>query len=210
MKTRSHRNSEAFTLVELSIVLVIIGLIIGGVLSGRQILANAQTTNAINAFQSYQAQFQTYTQNYGAMPGDDSNAQARFTGAGTTNTTSPNGTLEGAFDSTTDTESRLAWSHLRAAGLVKGAGSSVVQPSNPFGGIFGFQNGAFTGTGALSTNVICLNRVPGDAATTIDTKLDDGVPNSGSVSAIQETTPASTAPAASYSAASTYTMCGRI
>ena len=71
---RKNTRTSGFTLVELSIVLVIIGLIIGGVLTGRQIMQNAEVTNAVNSIQAYEAQFQTYTQNYGAMPGDDANA----------------------------------------------------------------------------------------------------------------------------------------
>ena len=67
-----------FTLVELSIVLVIIGLIIGGVLTGPQIIQNARIANAINGLQAYQAQFQTYAQNYGAVAGDDAGAKGRF------------------------------------------------------------------------------------------------------------------------------------
>ena len=58
--------------------LVIIGLIIGGVLTGQQIIQNARVTNALNAIQAYEAQFQTYAQNYGALPGDDPNAQRVF------------------------------------------------------------------------------------------------------------------------------------
>ncbi len=215
-RTGNRRNKEAFTLVELSIVLVIIGLIVGGVLSGRQILTNAQTTNTINSFQAYQAQFQTYTQNYGTMPGDDATAQTRFSGAGVpANTSSSNGTLEGAFDSSTaNAETRLAWADLRAAGLVKGAGSSEAQPANPFGGIFGYQHGAFKGSGALTTNVVCLNSIPGDAAMSIDSRLDDGAPDSGSIAAMVSTgvvgEATGGAPATSYVSTSTYTMCGRI
>src|ERR1700730_14128865 len=90
---------RGFTLVELSIVLVIIGLIIGGVLTGQQIIQNARITNAINAIQSYGAQFQTYAQNYGAIPGDDAGAPARFTTAGLpAQHGDGSGTLQGNYD----------------------------------------------------------------------------------------------------------------
>src|SRR5690242_2558758 len=96
MKKQNIKN-RGFTLVELAVVLVVVGLIIGGVLTGQQIMQNAKVTNAVNGIQSFAAQFQTYTQNNGAMPGDDSQASARFPGvpAGSAN---GNGTLDGNFD----------------------------------------------------------------------------------------------------------------
>ncbi|MFA5041264.1 MAG: prepilin-type N-terminal cleavage/methylation domain-containing protein [Bdellovibrionales bacterium] len=215
MKRNSTYNA-GFTLVELSIVLVIIGLIIGGVLSGKQIMLNAQITNAVNALQAYQAQFQTYVQNYGAMPGDDAKAKERFSSANVpANTTTSDGTLDETFDSTSDTaETRLLWADLRAAGLVKGAGSDVTQPANSFGGIFGFQHGAFSGTGAFTTNVVCLSSVPGDAAMSIDSRLDDGVSNTGSISSMVSTGEVGEAengtPATTYDAAKTYTTCAKM
>ena len=205
-----RKTNAGFTLVELSIVLVIIGLIIGGVLTGRQIMKNAQITNTVNSIQAYQAQFQTYVQNYGTMPGDDATSVTRFPGAGTVNGNG-DGSLQGQFNSTSSSaETYQAWLDMRAAGLVKNQ-TSGIQPPNPFGGIYGFQNGAFS----IATNVLCLNNVPGDVAEAIDSRLDDGGSNAGSIQAIVETPVAGTASAAvagataatSYVTGSTYTMC---
>ncbi len=208
------KNPRAgFTLVELSIVLVIIGLIIAGVLTGRQILKNAQITNTLNAIQSYQAQFQTYVQNYGAMPGDDANATSRFSGAANVANGDGSGTLDGAFDavkSPASVETQYAWIDLRAAGLVKNQ-TSGIQPPNNFGGIYGFQNGSF----GITTNVICLTNVPGDVALAIDSRLDDGDSANGSIQAIAESWASGTAskatpgatPEKAYVVNKTYTLC---
>jgi prepilin-type N-terminal cleavage/methylation domain-containing protein len=213
-----NNKRKGFTLVELSIVLVIIGLIIGGVLTGKQIIDNARINNALQNVQAYEAQFQTYVQNYGALPGDDSGAPTRFPNAVPTSPVgNGDGTLQGTFDSASASdESRLLWADMRAAGLVKnqvsGSSSTAVQPPNPFNGIYGFQNGAFSG--AFTTTVLCMNNVASGAIQAIDTRLDDGKPNSGNIQSIVSTGTVGEAVsgtvATSYGGGQTYTVCIRI
>ena len=211
----AQKNRRGFTLVELSIVLVIIGLIIGGVLTGQQIIENARVTNTINSLQAYHAQFHTYVQNYGAMPGDDASATARFSSASLPSAGNGNGQIDGtgALDCTNGSSTNLvkderclAWAELRLAGLVKAQTPLTAQPSNPFGGLYSFQNGAF---GVLNSTVLCLGNVPGDAALAIDSRSDDGKPNSGDYQAT-DTADTTAAPATSYDAAKTYILCTKI
>ncbi len=211
-----------FTLVELSIVLVIIGLIIGGVLTGQQIIQNARITNGVNGIQAYQAQFQTYAQNYGALPGDDPSASTRFpslgsiTGVSDGNNDGKVGTAS-SFDTadTTGTaaESRSVWAHMRAAGLVKNqvtSGSTAVQPPNPFGGVYGFQNGAFSGV--FTTTALCMDKVTAGAAQAIDARLDDGTSNAGAIQGTEYTGIGSSSgsPVEAYSDDKTFTLCVRM
>jgi len=219
MHTSNRRRG--FTLVELSIVLVIIGLIIGGVLTGQQIIQNARINNAVNGIQAYQAQFQTYAQNYGAQPGDDPSALTRFPSLAL-DTNVANGNNDGrigtstSFDTSGSTgtaqESLSIWAHLRAAGLVKNQvtnSTTAIQPPNPFGGIYGFQNGAF---GVFTTATLCMDKVPAGAAQAIDARLDDGTSNAGSAQATiyTEAGKSGAAPATTYSNDNTYTLCVRM
>lgn len=186
---RSH--CAAFTLVELAIVLVIIGLIIGGVLTAQQITNNARITSVIQGLKAIQAAVQSYNQNYGALPGDDKDATSRFTGKNVPGNgdglniigtgSSYNNADEGSFNSAAG-ESPLFWSHLRAAGMIKGDGSQAKPMGNPFGGIYGVQDGALGAKGfARGVNVVCADHIPGNAAQAVDQQLDDGLAGSGSI-----------------------------
>ena len=215
MLTRDKRHlNSGFTLVEVSIVLVVIGLLIGSVLVAVNILQNARITSTISTLQSIQSAVSTYNQNYGAVPGDDTKAASRFSltnsggGNGVVGTsTSYNDNTSAAANGEGAYESRMVWSHLRASGLIKGQGTDVAQPGNPFGGIFGIQNGAFTTDGIGSgTNVVCINQVPGSAAVIIDQRQDDGIPNTGNIRAAAGTA-VNAAAATTYVETNVYILC---
>jgi prepilin-type N-terminal cleavage/methylation domain-containing protein len=64
------KKKSGFTLIELSIVLVIIGLIIGGVLYGRDLIAAAVTRKIISEERGYEQAFLAFRLKYNALPGD--------------------------------------------------------------------------------------------------------------------------------------------
>lgn len=80
-------NQKGFTLVELAIVMIIIGLLIGGVLKGQQLIENAKVTSTVSSMKGFQAAQVIFQDTYSALPGDIRNAAARIPGceAGNTN-----------------------------------------------------------------------------------------------------------------------------
>ena len=200
------RNS-GFTLIEIAIVLVIIGLILGGVLKGQEMITNAKIKRVVNDFDGVAAAVFSYQDRYAALPGDDNRANARWTASGATNGTG-NGVMAGAWNSTNNAnETRLFWQHLRNSGLVPGETSGVgsfAQPFNAFGGIIGVEDTNYGITGL----VICMGGIDGANAEIIDRKIDDGVANTGNLQGNTAVTAASGS--ASYAAASTYNLCRRL
>ena len=68
------RKQQGFTLVEIAIVLVIIGLLLGGILKGQELITQGRIRNVGNDFQSVTAAINLYQDRYRALPGDDAGA----------------------------------------------------------------------------------------------------------------------------------------
>ncbi len=67
MKTRQ----SGFTLVEIAIVLVIIGLLLGGILKGQELINSAKVKNLANDFRIIPTYIYGYQDKYKSIPGDD-------------------------------------------------------------------------------------------------------------------------------------------
>ena len=183
-----------FTLVEIAIVLVIIGLLLGGILKGQEMIVQAKIKNVIGDLNGVAAALNSYHDRYKALPGDDRNANARWTLANQQG--DGNGMISGKYNtgSATD-EAALFWLHLRLAGFLQGSGTE--QPLNAAGGKMGVQtgNGAVTGnaygpvlaTGAAVPGftglILCSANLPAKIAAAVDAQIDDGNATTGSVRA---------------------------
>ena len=77
--SRKKSTEAGFTLVEIAIVLVIIGLLLGGILKGQEMITQAKIKNAINDFNGVTVAVTSYQDRYRALPGDDANATTRWT-----------------------------------------------------------------------------------------------------------------------------------
>src|SRR5437660_5583709 len=168
---RKNSTEAGFTLVEIAIVLVIIGLLLGGILKGQEMINQKNTKNNSNDFDSITAAVTSYQDSYRALPGDDQNATTRWT------TQAPgkgngDGVMLGKYkdNDTTGTggapadlkESNLFWQHLRIAGFVPGLTTgtgSGTPPPNAAGGLIGVANAAVgaSGLGLTSLSVCSSN-----------------------------------------------------
>lgn len=184
-RNRIAANQSGFTLVEIAIVLVIIGLLIGGILKGQELITNAKIKNLSNDLQGVSAAYYSYLDRYKVVPGDDLLASTRFTGAVNGG---GDGVIAGLFAAVPATpgtplateESNLFWQHVRMAGLANGTGELV--PPNSAGGVLGVQQPAATSYG-IAGPVVCASSVPWKIAQAVDAALDDGNSDTGKVRA---------------------------
>jgi prepilin-type N-terminal cleavage/methylation domain-containing protein len=75
---KNTRSQAGFTLVELAIVMIIIGLLIAGVLKGQQLIGNAKVTAQVAQFKAIDAATSTFKDMYASLPGDITNPNTRL------------------------------------------------------------------------------------------------------------------------------------
>ncbi len=127
MRFHNAPTNKGFTLVEISIVMVVIGLLIGGIFGGVQLIENARKQTAIQDMKSIESSALTFKVTYGRLPGDLRNANTRLqncTALPCARSGDGNGTigvLNAAYFNLTpynaDTENFAFWHHLTAADL---------------------------------------------------------------------------------------------
>jgi len=220
-------KQAGFTLVEIAIVLVIIGLLLGGILKGQEMITQAKIKNVVNDFNGITAAVNSYQDRYRALPGDDLNAATRWagaiagdgngqlcTGACASPPVAPNLYNNAVTTTVGAPEVNLFWWHLRLAGFVggttaPGAGSSASQPSNAASGIMGVQTGGM----GFTSNIVCSSNLPDKIAIAVDTQMDDASSTTGQVRGLLQTTPnpptSATSPTVAYAETGTnqYLLC---
>lgn len=189
------RTQTGFTLIELAIVLVIIGLLLGGVLKGQELINSARVKTLITEMKNVQVYIYGYQDRFRVLPGDDSQAAAHVGGVAATSAGHiQNAVIQGAWNSPTVTdESYLFWQHVRLAGLASGPtvpGAAGYEPTNSSGGRIGVQsvNGfaVVNPTPLSGAYVVCSAGMLGRFAEQIDVALDDGNTATGSVRAFAD------------------------
>jgi prepilin-type N-terminal cleavage/methylation domain-containing protein len=140
---------KAFSLIELVVVLVIIGLIVGGITSGQNLIRSAQLQSVITDIKKYESAVAAFQERYFQLPGDMDNATtfwgAAHTTAATCRTTASTGTEtcngdgDGKIEyvSTGSNEMFRVWQHLANAGLIEGSFSGVAGASGNADSVIG-------------------------------------------------------------------------
>jgi len=214
-------KQKGFTLVEIAIVLVIVGLLIGGVLKGQEMITNAKLKRIESDNAGIAAAMFSYQDRYLQLPGDDSDAANRFTVYGGTATNNGNGDGTIGLGNDWDLAIATAWAdgtqetlkffgHLRAAGLVPGGGNDSTRPTNAYGGQIGIQDGSL----AIAGHVTIFGAIEGTISKIVEARLDDGDPATGRIQAAELTATvdmdAGATPATAYADAKRYHMAFRL
>ncbi len=185
----NSRRNQGFTLIEIAIVLVIIGLLLGGILKGQELITSARVRNLISQQDGVKAAFYGFQDRFRGLPGDYNLATTNIQG------TTQNGNGDGQIVTPTGggglVEPNLVWEHLSKAGFVNGnyvygpTVSPTTTPNNPYGQQVQliWDNTYAVLTGAPQTarhNLKTGNQIPVEIIAEVDRKVDDGLPASGS------------------------------
>ena len=184
-------NQKGFTLIEISIVLVIIGLILGAVLlrSG-SVIGNTKATSTIALIKDLNAATNDFKSRYHYLPGDLPKAGDDIPGVSVACNIAASTLNIGNGLIDTSAEKSCVAEHLVLVGFIKGSATGIVSPFN--GGatpdVFVLSaNTSAVNVAAVNPfpptvqNVIEIQGIPCDAASTIDSKIDDGIATAGNV-----------------------------
>jgi prepilin-type N-terminal cleavage/methylation domain-containing protein len=181
--TAVNYPARGFTLIEIAVVLVIIGLLLGGVLKGQELITASRVRNLIAQQDGIKAAFFGFQDRYRALPGDYKDAAANLNCTGGC----PAGNGDGKIVDTSPREHIFVWTHLSAAGFLKGSYSatsstSTLQPgntpTNPYVTYlrlaYDQDYGSSLNPQTSRHNLKTGNQVPVEILAEVDRKIDDG------------------------------------
>ena len=181
---------RGFTLVEMAIVLVIIGLLLGGILKGQELITSARVRNIADQNSGVQAAYYGFIDRYRQVPGDWGATQAAQAIPGVLTGGDGNGRLDGSGW----TEALALWEQLSKSGFIQGnyTGGSTqptqntpnLAPRNAFNGFLVLFNTADyedigSGSPSVKLNLVLGAGIPVNVLAELDRKIDDGLPRTG-------------------------------
>jgi prepilin-type N-terminal cleavage/methylation domain-containing protein len=187
---RNVMKQKGFTLIEIAIVLVIIGLLLGGVLKGQELINTARVRALNNSIDGITAAWFSFQDRYRGFPGDYSQAAVNLPGVVTAAAANAgNGLVD------TDQERAFVWTHLQAAGYITGSfdGVDVAEdeyrcdltscPDNGFGAgmNLSYTTQSKGAPAADAHELITGGGIPVEVLAELDRKVDDGRPLTGAM-----------------------------
>lgn len=179
---------KGFTLIEIAIVLVIIGLLAGGILKGQQMIANAKYARFKADVDAYRVAVFAFKDRYRYFPGDFPRASTAFAASfsGTIGNGNGDGLIPTGYCNVYAEESCIAMQHLMLAGLISGDPEENIGPTltvqNAYGGgVLGIATYSPGSVGGNAMMHLIMGAIPGEFAQRYDDELDDGKANAGNI-----------------------------
>ncbi|MBX2839692.1 MAG: prepilin-type N-terminal cleavage/methylation domain-containing protein [Gammaproteobacteria bacterium] len=183
-RMKLHRG---FTLVELAIVLVIVGLLLGGIFKGQSLIDSARVRSMATDVSGIRTAWYGFQDRYRAIPGDFPSAPTQI------DSSAQPGNGNGKIDASV--ERAAVWQQLSLAGFIDGqydgsqndsgtatdvACRSTTCPQNPFNGFYKISYSAQAAdVDSPAHEIFTGEQIPVSIISQLDAKLDDGLPNSG-------------------------------
>jgi prepilin-type N-terminal cleavage/methylation domain-containing protein len=177
-------KQAGFTLIEIAIVLVIMGLLLGGVLRAQEFITSARVRNLIAQQDGIKGAYFGFIDRYRSLPGDYATATTTIANA----TMNGDGNGQVQMNNGAVNEHILVWEHLSRAEFISGtysyaaAQTDASNPRNPYGAFMQLVFDANYGPAGGATNRHNLktgSAIPVEILAEIDRKVDDGLPGSG-------------------------------
>jgi prepilin-type N-terminal cleavage/methylation domain-containing protein len=189
------RQQRGFTLVEIAIVLVIIGLLLGGILKGQELINSARVRNLADTATGIQAAYYGFIDRYRRVPGDwNVTGASQAIGITVASGGNDNGQIDNGTSGAADyTEPNAMWTQLAAAGFIQGSyvgGNAAPTTNNNVAPLNAFNNvmilgrtDDFENAPSARLNLVLGRGIPVDVMRELDLKIDDGLPEGGDLRA---------------------------